>query len=102
MTKSAGPITAPAVSSFVLRMAAESEMKDARIADLEKRLAEAEKRAPDQMRGMSIAEAAKRIGVNETTIWRMSKRGAIKVTRVAGRALVTEAEIARILQAEGP
>lgn len=44
-----------------------------------------------------VPEAAHRLGVSASTVWREIKAGALRPSRVRGRVLVPAAEIARYL-----
>jgi excisionase family DNA binding protein len=44
----------------------------------------------------SIWAAASRLGVSESTIWRLIRQGKLQPTRILGRTLLSEAELQRI------
>lgn len=103
MTKSADQsgIDATAIASAWVKMETDIAAKDARIAELEEKLAKVERSLPGALQAISVEDAAKRLGVHEVTLRRWGKDGTIKVARVAGRVLVPLSEVERVLRAEG-
>lgn len=45
------------------------------------------------------AEVARRLNVSRTTIWRLAKRGDIRVVRIGSRTLIPRSELRRIIDA---
>lgn len=50
----------------------------------------------------SVAEAARRIGIGKTSIYKLAKQGELRLVKIAGRTLVPDSEIARLLGVGGP
>lgn len=48
--------------------------------------------------GLSVPEAASRLGLSTSTAWRAIRKGEIRSERVLGRVLVPVSEIDRILE----
>jgi excisionase family DNA binding protein len=46
----------------------------------------------------SIKDAAARLGVSESTVWRLIRQGRLRATRLLGRTLLAEAELQRIAE----
>jgi excisionase family DNA binding protein len=46
----------------------------------------------------SVPEAAKIIGIGTSLAWQLVRDGKIKATRIGGRTLVSNAEIARVVE----
>lgn len=44
----------------------------------------------------SIWDAADRLGISESTVWRLIRQGKLRATRLRGRTLLSEAELQRI------
>lgn len=51
---------------------------------------------------LSVAEAAKALGVHRATIWRMERDGQITTVKIRGRRLVPVAEIVRLTAPAAP
>lgn len=55
---------------------------------------EQEHREPDLL---SLAEAAHRLGISRSTLWRMTKRQDLPVVRIGARALIPRTALERFL-----
>jgi excisionase family DNA binding protein len=85
----------PATQPFQLSLPARDQAKRMRRGRAKRR--REDDRQPNRL-AWPIPEGARRMGISRTTVYKLASEGKLRLLKIAGRTLIPEAEIVRLVE----